>query len=60
MKGGRCNKGVRAFSMLGVANPAASGIGLAPPPGILFEDPVLKTLLTPVLMGLRCANRCSI
>jgi hypothetical protein len=51
---------VQALSMLGVANAVASGIGLAPLPGILFEDPVFETLLTPVLMGLRCANRCSI
>jgi hypothetical protein len=49
-----------AFSVLGVAKAAASGIGLAPLPGILFEEPVFKTLLTPVLAGLRCSNRCSI
>jgi DNA-binding transcriptional LysR family regulator len=41
---------LRYRSMLGVANAVASGIGLAPLPAILFEDPVFKTRLTPVLM----------
>jgi DNA-binding transcriptional LysR family regulator len=40
---------LRYRSMLGVANAVASGIGLAPLPAILFEDPVFKTRLTPVL-----------
>jgi len=42
---------LRYRSMLGVANAVASGIGLAPLPAILFEDPVFKTRLTPVLMN---------
>jgi len=33
-----------------VANAVASGIGLAPLPAILFEDPVFTTRLSPVLM----------
>jgi DNA-binding transcriptional LysR family regulator len=41
---------LRYRSMLGVANAVASGIGLAPLPAILFEDPAFKTRLTPVLM----------
>jgi DNA-binding transcriptional LysR family regulator len=41
---------LRYRSMLGVANAVASGIGLAPLPAILFEDPMFKTRLTPVLM----------
>ena len=41
---------LRYRSALGVANAVASGIGLAPLPAILFEDPALKTRLTPVLM----------
>jgi DNA-binding transcriptional LysR family regulator len=41
---------LRYRSLLGVANAVASGIGLAPLPAILFEDPVFKTRLTPVLM----------
>ena len=41
---------LRYRSMLGVANAVASGIGLAPLPAILFEDPVFKTRSTPVLM----------
>jgi DNA-binding transcriptional LysR family regulator len=40
---------LRYRSMLGVANAVASGIGLAPLPAILFEDPVFETRLTPVL-----------
>jgi hypothetical protein len=60
MKGALCNQGVRAFSMLGVANAVASAIDLAPLPAILFEHSVFKTRSTPVLLGLRCDNRCSI
>ena len=41
---------LRYRSALGVANAVVSGIGLAPLPAILFEDPALKTRLTPVLM----------
>src|ERR1700747_3024297 len=41
---------LRYRSMLGVANAVASGIGLAPLPAILFEDPPFKSRLTPVLM----------
>jgi DNA-binding transcriptional LysR family regulator len=41
---------LRYRSMLGVANAVASGIGLAPLPAILFEDPPFRTRLTPVLM----------
>jgi DNA-binding transcriptional LysR family regulator len=41
---------LRYRSALGVANAVASGIGLAPLPAILFEDPVFKTRFTPVLM----------
>jgi DNA-binding transcriptional LysR family regulator len=41
---------LRYRSALGVANAVASGIGLAPLPAILFEDPAFKTRLTPVLM----------
>ena len=41
---------LRYRSLLGVANAVASGIGLAPLPAILFEDPVFTTRLSPVLM----------
>ena len=41
---------LRYRSALGVANAVASGIGLAPLPAILFEDPMFKTRLSPVLM----------
>jgi DNA-binding transcriptional LysR family regulator len=41
---------LRYRSALGVANAVVSEIGLAPLPAILFEDPALKTRLTPVLM----------
>ena len=41
---------LRYRSLLGVANAVASGIGLAPLPAILFEDPVFATRLSPVLM----------
>ena len=41
---------LRYRSAVGVANAVASGIGLAPLPAILFDDPAFKTRLTPVLM----------
>ena len=41
---------LRHRSALGVANAVASGIGLAPLPAVLFEDPALKTRLPPVLV----------
>jgi len=41
---------VRYRSALGVANAVASGIGLAPLPAIAFEDEILRSRLTPVLM----------
>jgi DNA-binding transcriptional LysR family regulator len=41
---------LRYRSALGVASAVASGIGLAPLPAILFEDPMFKTRLSPVLM----------
>jgi DNA-binding transcriptional LysR family regulator len=41
---------LRYRSALGVANAVASGIGLAPLPAILFDDPEFKTRLSPVLM----------
>jgi DNA-binding transcriptional LysR family regulator len=40
---------LRYRSLVGVANAVAAGIGLAPLPGIFFEDPVFKDVLTPVL-----------
>jgi DNA-binding transcriptional LysR family regulator len=40
---------LRYRSMAGVANAAAAGIGLAPIPAIVFEDPVFKQVLVPVL-----------
>jgi DNA-binding transcriptional LysR family regulator len=40
---------LRYRSALGVANAVASGIGLAPLPAMLFEDPVFKSRLIPVL-----------
>jgi DNA-binding transcriptional LysR family regulator len=40
---------LRYRSAFGVANAVAAGIGLAPLPAILFEDPVFRTRLTPVL-----------
>jgi DNA-binding transcriptional LysR family regulator len=40
---------MRYRSMAGVANAVAAGIGLAPLPGIVFEDPVFKDVLVPVL-----------
>jgi DNA-binding transcriptional LysR family regulator len=41
---------LRYRSALGVANAVASGIGLAPLPAILFDDPEFKMRLSPVLM----------
>ena len=41
---------LRYRSMAGVANAVAAGIGLAPIPAIVFEDPVFKHVLVPVLM----------
>jgi DNA-binding transcriptional LysR family regulator len=40
---------LRYRSAVGVANAVASGIGLAPLPALVFEDPVFRTRLTPVL-----------
>ena len=40
---------LRYRSMGGVANAVAAGIGLAPLPDLLFEDPMFKDVLTPVL-----------
>jgi DNA-binding transcriptional LysR family regulator len=40
---------LRYRSAVGVANAVASGIGLAPLPAILFDDPTFKARLTPVL-----------
>jgi DNA-binding transcriptional LysR family regulator len=40
---------MRYRSMAGVANAVAAGVGLAPLPGIVFEDPVFKDVLVPVL-----------
>lgn len=40
---------VRYRSAMGVANAVASGIGLAALPAIVFDDPVLRSRLTPVL-----------
>lgn len=42
---------LRYRSPLGVANAVASGIGLAPLPAVLFEDPEFRSGLTPVLMN---------
>jgi len=41
---------LRYRSAIGVAHAVASGIGLAPLPAIVFEDPAFRTRLTPVLM----------
>jgi DNA-binding transcriptional LysR family regulator len=41
---------LRYRSALGVAHAVASGIGLAPLPTILLDDPAFQTRLTPVLM----------
>jgi DNA-binding transcriptional LysR family regulator len=40
---------LRYRSMAGVANAVAAGIGLAPLPDILFEEPEFNGILTPVL-----------
>ncbi len=40
---------LRYRSMAGVPNAVAAGIGLAPLPDILFEEPEFKGILTPVL-----------
>jgi DNA-binding transcriptional LysR family regulator len=40
---------LRYRSAFGIAHAVASGIGLAPLPAIVFEDPVFKNRLTPVL-----------
>jgi DNA-binding transcriptional LysR family regulator len=40
---------LRYRSTLGVANAVASGIGLAPLPAIVFEEPAFKSRLAPVL-----------
>jgi DNA-binding transcriptional LysR family regulator len=40
---------LRYRSLGGVANAVAAGIGLAPLPDILFEEPMFKGVLTPVL-----------
>jgi DNA-binding transcriptional LysR family regulator len=40
---------MRYRSMAGVANAVAAGVGLAPLPGIVFEDPTFKDVLVPVL-----------
>ena len=40
---------LRYRSMGGVANAVAAGVGLAPLPDLLFEDPIFKDVLKPVL-----------
>ena len=40
---------MRYRSLAGVANAVAAGVGLAPLPGIVFEDPAFKDVLVPVL-----------
>jgi DNA-binding transcriptional LysR family regulator len=40
---------LRYRSLVGVANAVAAGIGIAPLPGIFFEDPVFRDVLTRVL-----------
>jgi DNA-binding transcriptional LysR family regulator len=42
---------LRYGSTAGVAHAVAAGIGLAPLPDILFEEPEFKRVLTPVLTG---------
>jgi DNA-binding transcriptional LysR family regulator len=44
---------LRYRSLGGVANAVAAGIGLAPLPDILFEEPMFKGVLTPVLTDYR-------
>jgi DNA-binding transcriptional LysR family regulator len=41
---------MRYRSIGGVAHAAAAGVGLAPLPDIVFEEPMFKGVLTPVLM----------
>jgi DNA-binding transcriptional LysR family regulator len=43
---------VRYRSMDGVANAIAAGIGIAPVPAALFEDPLFKDMVVPILPGL--------
>jgi DNA-binding transcriptional LysR family regulator len=40
---------LRYRSMDGVANAVAAGIGIAPVPAVLFEDPAFRDILTPIL-----------
>lgn len=40
---------LRYRSMDGVANAVAAGIGIAPIPAVLFDDPAFKDVLTPIL-----------
>ncbi len=40
---------LRYRSMDGVANAIAAGIGIAPVPAVLFEDPAFRDVLTPIL-----------
>jgi DNA-binding transcriptional LysR family regulator len=40
---------LRYRSAFGVAHAVVSGIGLAPLPAVLFDDPMFKARLTPVL-----------
>jgi DNA-binding transcriptional LysR family regulator len=40
---------LRYRSIGGVANAVAAGIGLGPVPALLFDDPVFKNVLIPVL-----------
>jgi len=40
---------LRYRSMDGAANAVAAGIGIAPVPAVLFDDPAFKDILTPVL-----------
>src|SRR5258708_23634725 len=40
---------LRYRSIDGVANAVAAGIGIAPVPAVLFEDPAFREVLTPVL-----------
>jgi DNA-binding transcriptional LysR family regulator len=40
---------LRYRSVAGVANAVAAGIGLGPIPALIFDDPVYKQVLVPVL-----------
>jgi DNA-binding transcriptional LysR family regulator len=40
---------LRYRSMDGVANAVAAGIGIAPVPAVLFDDPAFRDVLTPIL-----------